>query len=360
MVGTGSPSVSTAVDMALKHASERDLFISLKSENTSPVGISADAFTRICEHIFTGEPAVKIGKLSQTAYTRFDRNADGILDENEFHDCFATWIQPTLNSRKCLLIVDVQNDFITGTLALKDSPAKQDAAEVVPVINRILADHRAAFDTVVYTQDWHPADHCSFVQNVKRLNVDVSSKVQPHDCKPFDIVVIRDDDNSLFEQALFPAHCVQNSFGAEFHPDLKVVPDAVFIRKGVDSNVDSFSAFKDNRAKSQTELDRVLSSMGVTDVYCCGLATDYCVGSSALDALQFGYRTVVISDACRGCADSGISHMQQRIKEKGGCLINSTDLPNLLNGSERSIILAEQGLSDGALERVRMQPPKAV
>jgi len=104
-------------------------------------------------------------------------------------------------------------------LALKNSPAKEDGAEVVPAINRIIADH--TFDLVAYTIDWHPPNHCSFITNVGKYPLDKSSKNTADEAKVFDTVVYGGEQ--LLEQVLWPPHCVQNSEGAKFHPDLKVL-----------------------------------------------------------------------------------------------------------------------------------------
>lgn len=116
-------------------------------------------------------------------------------------------------------MIDVQNDFITGSLALKNSPAQQDGAEVVPVINDILTNH--AFDVIVYTFDWHPDDHCSFVTNVGKYPIESSCEITADNVKVFD-KVIYDLHDTPMTQEIWPEHCVQNSEGAELHADLMV------------------------------------------------------------------------------------------------------------------------------------------
>lgn len=175
--------------------------------------------------------------------------------------------------RSVLLIVDVQNDFIPG-----GALPTRDGGEVVPVVNRV----QPAFDLVVATQDWHPADHGSFASNH-------SGK------KPGEIV----DLNGL-EQILWPDHCVQGSWGAAFHPDLDRSRVDAVIRKGTDPAIDSYSAFFDNGRKKATGLEDHLRARNVTDVWLAGLATDYCVLWSARDAVSLGFRTHLIEDACRG------------------------------------------------------------
>jgi nicotinamidase/pyrazinamidase len=157
---------------------------------------------------------------------------------------------------KALLIVDVQYDFMPGG-ALAVSGGDAVAAPIQNIRDR--------FECVVFTQDWHPADHCSFLQN----------------------------------GGIWPAHCVQNSRGAEIDKRLIRANDTV-VRKGVHRDVDSYSGFWDNERKHKTELDAFLKSKKVDSIYVCGLATDYCVKFTALDGVEAGYTVYLVQDACRG------------------------------------------------------------
>ena len=172
-----------------------------------------------------------------------------------------------------LIIVDVQNDFCPGgALAVAGGDL------VVPVINSILP----RFDVVVATQDFHPRDHASFAANHPGTQVGQVIEL------------------GGLAQVLWPAHCVQNTPGATLRADLDTSGlDGVF-QKGTDPLVDSYSGFFDNGRKHATGLGDFLKSRGVTSVFVCGLATDYCVRWTALDALSLGFATTVISDACRG------------------------------------------------------------
>jgi nicotinamidase/pyrazinamidase len=174
---------------------------------------------------------------------------------------------------KALIIIDVQNDFCPG-----GALAVQGGDEVVPVINAIIWK----FNRVVATQDWHPGNQISFASNHPGK-------------KPFDEI-----DLNRYRQTLWPDHCVQGSPGADFHPDLNTVLVDLIVRKGTASDVDSYSAFLENDRKTKTGLDGYLSSIGAKELFICGLATDYCVYYSAMDALKFGFTTSVIIDACRG------------------------------------------------------------
>ncbi len=174
---------------------------------------------------------------------------------------------------RALIIVDVQNDFCEG-----GSLAVAGGSLVVPVINAILP----AFDVVVATQDWHPGNHGSFAAN------HVGARVG--------------EVGTLGElpQVMWPVHCVQNTRGAEFFPGLDVSGLDATIQKGTDPNVDAYSGFFDNGRLHATGLADFLQSRGIGQVFVCGLATDYCVKWTALDALSLGFETFVIADATRG------------------------------------------------------------
>ena len=172
-----------------------------------------------------------------------------------------------------LIIVDMQNDFVEGG-ALAVAGGKN----LVPLINKL----QPRFDFVVATQDWHPANHGSFATNHPGR-------------KAFDVIEL-----GGLPQTLWPVHCVQNTPGADFVPDLEQERWAAVIRKGVDPEVDSYSGFFDNGKRHATELSDFLQANGIDDVYVVGLATDYCVKFTVLDAVGLGLKTHLIQDACRG------------------------------------------------------------
>jgi nicotinamidase/pyrazinamidase len=172
-----------------------------------------------------------------------------------------------------LLVVDVQNDFCAnGALAVPDGDA------VVPVINR-LAKH---FEHIVLTQDWHPSGHSSFATT--------------HPGKaPFEMIAM-----PYGQQTLWPDHCIQGMPGAGFHPQLSVQRAELVIRKGFRTEIDSYSAFFENDRRTPTGLAGYLRERGFRRVFLVGLATDFCVYYSALDARKLGFDVVVIESACRG------------------------------------------------------------
>lgn len=174
---------------------------------------------------------------------------------------------------KALALVDIQNDFLPGgALPVPNGDA------VVPVANRV----QRAFELIVATQDWHPADHGSFAANRPGR-------------KPGDLAEL-----GGIPQVLWPVHCVQNTGGAAFAPGLETKRIARIFPKGTDAEIDSYSGFFDNGHRKATGLGEYLKTSGVTDVYVLGLATDYCVKATALDARELGFATHVIVDGCRG------------------------------------------------------------
>jgi nicotinamidase/pyrazinamidase len=171
-----------------------------------------------------------------------------------------------------LIVVDVQNDFCPG-----GALAVERGDEVVPLINALAP----RFRVVVATQDWHPADHASFAVNHAGA-------------EPFSMT-----EMPYGPQVLWPAHCVQGSRGADFHPELKLDRADLVIRKGFDPRIDSYSAFYENDRTTPTGLAGYLRERGVTRVWLAGLATDFCVHYSALDAAGHGFGVTVVEDACR-------------------------------------------------------------
>jgi len=173
---------------------------------------------------------------------------------------------------KALILVDLQNDFFPGgALAVKEGD------KILPTIHKLLEKH---FDAIVATKDWHPPDHGSFA--------DVHGK------KIGDVI----DLNGL-EQILWPVHCVQGTSGAEFAPGWNIDKIEKVFHKGIDKNVDSYSTFFDNGHRRTTGLEDYLRQRNIQEIYFAGLATDYCVKYSVLDALHLGFDVTVVSDGCR-------------------------------------------------------------
>ncbi len=201
---------------------------------------------------------------------------------------------------KALVMVDVQNDFCPGG-ALPVAEGDQ----VIPVINEL----QKRFDLVVATQDWHPPDHLSFAAN--------------HDKAPGEII-----DLNGSPQILWPVHCVQGSPGAEFVAGLETSRIQEVFRKGTDKQVDSYSGFFDNDHRHATGLGDYLKAQGVDEIYIAGLATDYCVKFSALDARRLGLKTSVVVDACRGVElqPGDVQRALEEMQQAGVQIVRSGDV----------------------------------
>jgi nicotinamidase/pyrazinamidase len=192
---------------------------------------------------------------------------------------------------KALVVVDVQNDFCPG-----GALAVAGGDEIVPMINGMIG----RFEHVVLTQDWHPAGHSSFASS--------------HPGKsPFEMIAM-----PYGGQTLWPDHCVQGSAGADFHPALEWTRAELLIRKGFRPEIDSYSAFFENDRRTPTGLTGYLRDRGIKKVTLCGLATDFCVAFSALDAVAQGFSTSVILEACRGIDLNGsLQAMITRMRDAG-------------------------------------------
>ncbi|MBW4981522.1 bifunctional nicotinamidase/pyrazinamidase [Mameliella sp. CS4] len=190
-----------------------------------------------------------------------------------------------------LIVIDVQNDFCPG-----GALAVEHGDEIVQPINALMAE----FDAVVLTQDWHPAGHSSFAST--------------HDGKaPFDMV-----EMAYGPQVLWPDHCIQGSPGANFHTELEMDRADLIIRKGFRAAIDSYSAFFENDHKTPTGLEGYLRTRGIDTLTLVGLATDFCVNFSAVDAAKLGFAVTVRQDLCRGIdLDGSLKAALDGMKEAG-------------------------------------------
>jgi nicotinamidase-related amidase len=229
------------------------------------------------------------------------------------------------------LIIDVQNDFISGTLNITNCPAKHNGADVIQPINNLV--EVVDFETVVYSYDWHPSDHVSFIDNVSLRKLHESSPITTENAKVYDTVVF--DRDPPMVQKLWPRHCVQNTWGSELHKDLKVVENAIKIYKGTNPDVDSYSLFWDNQKLTDTKLNSLLKQKNVTDLYLCGVAYDVCVASTAKDAITSGYRTVLLDDCCRGVDLLDIEKVKTFIRESHGVIVESDQVKDMVEGNDR-------------------------
>jgi nicotinamidase/pyrazinamidase len=204
-----------------------------------------------------------------------------------------------LGAKDALIVVDVQNDFCPGGRL-----AVQKGDEVVPLVNELAK----RFENVVLTQDWHPSGHSSFATSHPGT-------------KPFDSIKL-----AYGEQVLWPDHCLQGSDGAALHKDLAVCHAQLVVRKGWRREVDSYSAFLEADRKSRTGLEGYLEERGIKRVFVCGLATDFCVAWTALDARKLGFDSAVVEDACRAIDMQGsLAAAREKMKKAGVARVQSGD-----------------------------------
>lgn len=202
---------------------------------------------------------------------------------------------------RALVLVDIQNDFLPGgALAVKEGNA------ILPVVNQLL---NKPFDVIVASKDWHPPNHGSFAAT--------------HHKKPGEHVILEGLD-----QILWPTHCVQDTHGAEFASGWSSHKVHEVFCKGTDRKVDSYSTFYDNGHLRTTGLEAYLKGKGVTDLYVAGLATDYCVKYSVLDALNMGFHVYVVRDAVRGVnlSPNDSQEALEEMQKKGAHLIDSKQI----------------------------------
>ncbi|MGE5581390.1 MAG: nicotinamidase [Bacillota bacterium] len=186
-----------------------------------------------------------------------------------------------------LLVIDVQNDFCPGG-ALQVAGGDQ----IIPVINQLIP----LFDLVVYTRDWHPPDHISFASN------------------------------PTFTDKSWPVHCVANTRGADFHPELDFSLNGMIIEKGINPNEEAYSAFHG------TDLASILRKLGVDTIFATGLATDYCVKATALDGMTEGFQVYVVQDACKGVDNppGSVEAALDQLKSAGIKIISAAEVDKLL------------------------------
>ncbi|MBF7688108.1 bifunctional nicotinamidase/pyrazinamidase [Acinetobacter sp. EC24] len=205
-----------------------------------------------------------------------------------------------LDKQAALIVVDVQNGFTPG-----GQLAVNNADQIIPLINQLATQ----FHNVVLTQDWHTADHISFAD-------------QHPNKQPFDLITL-----DYGPQVLWPRHCVQGTQDAEFHPLLNIPTAQLIVRKGFHAHIDSYSAFLEADHVTTTGLAGYLQARGIDTVYVVGIATDFCVAWTAIDATKLGFKTYVIEDATAAIDLNGsLAQAWQQMQANGVIKIHSGDL----------------------------------
>ncbi len=198
------------------------------------------------------------------------------------------------DATEALIVIDIQNDFCPG-----GALAVAGGDEIIPRVNALMQE----LPVTILTQDWHPEDHSSFASNHPGA-------------EPFSVI-----DMPYGSQTLWPAHCVQGSTGAAFHPALTTDPADLIVRKGFRAAIDSYSAFFENDHETTTGLAGYLRERGITDLTFVGLALDFCVGWSAIDAARLGFNVRVLEGACRAIDLNGSLEAARKAMVEAGVVL---------------------------------------
>jgi len=216
-------------------------------------------------------------------------------------------------TKRALLIIDMQYDFIPKDGSLQVAGGDK----IISVINDLRKKYEKKFELVCLSMDWHPPNHCSFLSNNK--DRDPSAQLFAPCKLP-----------SGMMQVMWPDHCVQGSNGAKIHADLDRKQSDKIVLKGMDPSVDSYSAFMDNDKKTKTALQGLLKEAEINEIYCVGLAYDYCVGNTALDGAALGFKAYIVKDASASVAKESEVEIEKTMQEKGVNMVNVADLEQLL------------------------------
>lgn len=231
--------------------------------------------------------------------------------------------------RVALLVVDFQNDFVDGSLKIGDGDARQDPNVAIVPLNELLQLN--SWDLVVYTKDWHPRNHISFLSQAHNSDRTMNRKDQNRTLNYFDSVQFEKPIKT--EQVLYPDHCIQKSKGSDIHPNVLIVPNAKYIMKGVDPYLDSYSAFNDNNGRSKTELEDILHREKIDAVVIAGLAYDICVRFTCLDAVKQNFLAAVIPECSAGLTKKGIAESEEEFTKQGVSMISKEEARGIMEKS---------------------------
>ena len=225
----------------------------------------------------------------------------------------AIYKSPTPSFVPALIVIDMQHDFVHGSLAVPGAEA------IIGTVNKVIS--LPGFKLIFATQDFHPSNHISFASTHKKPTFSTATIFHPEDT----------DKIKGIEQVLWPDHCVADTTGARFVEGLKTDSFHAIIHKGTHPDIESYSAFKDIWNKGETELHGLLSEKKVTDIFFVGLAGDYCVKYTAIDALDYGYKTWLVTDGIKSISDEEVAY--EELKKKGAHFLTSEELKHKLTSS---------------------------
>jgi len=235
-----------------------------------------------------------------------DLDSDGRATRDLFRRSLKLWYPP-LRGKTALIIVDLQNDFVTGSLKVGEGEQA--------IANTNALRKAFKFDLVAHTRDWHPKDHCSFWDNHEGAEM-------------YSLKELTLPDGTVTDQVMWPRHCVQHSHGSQFHPRLDIEESDVVVSKGLRTEVDSYSGFFDNCKGSETMMRRIMFESGVTQVYVVGLALDFCVGWTSQDAASCGFESYLVSDCARAVhPEPDHKKLVADFAAKGVMVIDSSQVP---------------------------------
>ncbi|XP_022652822.1 uncharacterized protein LOC111246833 isoform X2 [Varroa destructor] len=280
--------------------------------------LSLKAFTDFIRNTFPGCDAdPHFEKKVLMIFKRFSMSDPDVMVQTDFTKLYDYFLRRCMHPKCALIIVDFQNDFVDGSLSLKRCPRGENPEVLIPGLNKMVD----LFDVVVYTYDWHPENHISFLECFKKRKLHSTCTEKASDVTPGTMLVF-DVDGRPVKQQMWPRHCIQNTKGAELHKGLKVKPDSIIIHKGEEVDVDSYSAFWDNLRISKTSLVVDLRSKQVNHVYIAGIAYDACVLWTAMDAMSEGFMTTLIRDLTCSIANETTAEADARLKKANCPLIS--------------------------------------
>uniref|UniRef100_A0A0N5C0C7 nicotinamidase n=1 Tax=Strongyloides papillosus TaxID=174720 RepID=A0A0N5C0C7_STREA len=222
--------------------------------------------------------------------------------------------------KRALIVVDMQNDFLIGSLCIKNGPAHEDPLEIVEPLNKLIKSNM--FDLIVFTKDWHPTNHISFYDNIHDLDRSLSDSCTNSKCFD-DVLFIKPFE---CKQVVFPKHCIRNTPGAEIYKDIIVPENSIVVKKGTNTYYDSYSGFFDNHKINKTELEDKLKEINIESVFVCGVSLEYCVSSTANDASDLGFKTYFITDCTRGLNFDDMIKAKDEMKRHGVIEITSKEI----------------------------------